>query len=308
MQVRWHAEMNVDKTNKSLKSPGAVQDNRLRAGVILNIAFIIAEVISGLFSNSVALLSDAGHNFSDVVTLIIAWGAIKLSQRRPTMKYTYGLRRSTILAALLNTLVLMVAVGVILWQAIDRLGRPVEVNSRNVIIVASVGILINGITAVLLRKGHKKDLNMQSAFLHFILDTLVSLGVVVTGVIIAFTHLYWIDSAVSVIILLIVIYTSYHLLVDSVNLALDAVPEGININEVMSYLRTLPEVTGLHDLHIWALGTTDTALTVHLSTRMPTGVDFIAEIQDTLRQEFGIGHATIQVEYGDKSGSCAGCN
>ncbi len=291
-------------------SPGLnpVSDSSFRAGIILNIAFVIAEVIFGLLSSSMALLSDSGHNLSDVITLIFAWGAIKISQRKPTSKFTYGFRRSTILAALLNTLLLLVAVGVILWETIIRITKPVEINSKDVIIVASIGIVINGITAFLFRKGQKQDLNVRSAFFHFITDTVVSLGVVVTGVIIAFTRLYWIDSAVSIVILLIIIYSSYNLLTESVNLALDAVPENININDVRSFLTGLPEVSALHDLHIWALSTTDAALTVHLSTKVPTSVDFIIRIQENLKQKYSIGHTTIQVEYGDTSGSCNDCD
>jgi cobalt-zinc-cadmium efflux system protein len=193
-------------------------------------------------------------------------------------------------------------------ETIGRIRHPVPVDSGIVIFVSLAGILVNGITVWLFRKGQREDLNIRSAFLHFIADTLVSMGVVVSGLIIYLTGKFWIDSAVSIIILIVILYSTYKLMLDSVNLALDAVPENINIRDVRSYLESLPEVSDLHDLHIWALSTTSAALTVHLSTKIPTDVKFINAIQQKLHERFKIEHTTIQVEFGEKDSSCNNCN
>jgi cobalt-zinc-cadmium efflux system protein len=276
-------------------------DNSFRAGIILNLAVVIAELVVGLMSGSMALISDSGHNFSDILTLVFSWIAVRLSRREPTLKFTYGFRRSTILAALINTFILLIGIAVILWAAILRLKHPVPVKSVNIIIAASIGIIINGLTAMFFRKGRKSDLNLRSAFLHFVADALVSFGVVVTGIAITFTQLYWLDPAISILIIAVILYSSYRLLIDSVNLALDAVPENIDIQEVRKYLEGLPEVSELHDLHIWALSTSDAALTVHLSTRNQTDLNFIVTVREHLHSKFRIDHSTIQVEYDGKT-------
>jgi cobalt-zinc-cadmium efflux system protein len=273
--------------------------NALRTGIAINIIFIIFEALYGFLSNSMALIADAGHNLSDVLALVFSWIAIILSQRKATLRYTYGLRRSTILVSLLNTIILLVAVAFIVYETVDRLRNPVKVNATNMIIVAAVGIVVNGFTAWLFLKDQKRDLNIRSAFVHFIADTLVSLGVVVTGVIVAFTGIQWFDPAISFVIVGVILYSSYHLLIDSVNLALDAVPQHIDIIGVKQYLESMPGVAGVHDLHVWALSTTETALTVHLNTVARTDTSFIVAIQKQLEERFGIGHATIQVEYGE---------
>jgi len=273
--------------------------NAFKTGIAVNILFIIFEAFYGFLSNSMALIADAGHNLSDVLALIFSWIAIILSQRKSSLRYTYGLRRSTILVSLLNTIILLVAVAFIVYETVDRLRNPVKVNAVNIIIVAAVGIIVNGFTAWLFVKDQKRDLNIRSAFVHFIADTLVSLGVVVTGLAVAFTGIEWFDPAVSFVIIGVILYSSYHLLIDSVNLALDAVPEHIDILGVKQYLESVPDVADVHDLHIWALSTTETALTVHLKTTVPTDTAFITGIQQQLQERFGIGHATIQVEYGD---------
>lgn len=271
--------------------------NAFKIGISINIVFVIVEATYGFFSNSMALVADAGHNLGDVLALVFSWVAIILSQRKPTLKFTYGLRRSTILIALLNTILLLGAVAFIVWETIERLGKPVEINSQSVIIVAAIGIVVNGFTAWLFMKGKKHDLNIRSAFLHFIADALVSLGVVIAGIIMVYMGIVWIDSVVSIAIIAVILYSSYHLLIDSLNLALDAVPENVNIEAVHNYLKNLPEVYDIHDLHIWALSTTDAALTVHLSTNTKTDVSFITNIQHQLHEQFDIEHATIQVEY-----------
>ena len=253
--------------------------NAFKIGISINIVFIIIVASYGFLSNSMALVADAGHNLSDVLALVFSWVAVILSQRKPTLKFTYGFRRSTILIALLNTVLLLAAVVFIVWETIERLGKPLVINSNSVIIVAAIGIVINGFTAWLFMKGKKHDLNIRSAFVHFVADALVSLGVVVAGIIMAFTGVVWIDSVVSIAIIAVILYSSYHLLIDSVNLALDAVPENVNIVAVRNYLKSLPQVSDIHDLHIWALSTTDAALTVHLATNTQTDVTFITNIQ-----------------------------
>lgn len=269
-----------------------------KTGITINIIFIVIEILFGFLSNSRALLADAGHNLSDVLALAFSWIAVILSRRKPTLKFTYGFRRSTILIALLNTILLLIAVTFILYETIDSLNRPVVINANSVMIVAAIGIGVNAFTAWLFVKGKKHDLNIRSAFVHFVADALVSLGVVVAGILMAFTGIQWIDSLVSFAIIVVILYSSYHLLIDSVNLALDAVPENVNIEEVHGFLKNLPEVAGVHDLHIWALGTNDAALTVHLTTCEQTDVSFITSIQHRLQERFGVEHATIQVEFG----------
>ncbi len=274
--------------------------NAFKIGISINIVFVIIEASYGFFSNSMALVADAGHNLSDVLALAFSWVAVILSQRKPTLKFTYGFRRSTILIALLNTVLLLAAVVFIVLETIERMGKPLEINSNTVITIAAIGIAVNGFTAWLFMKGKKHDLNIRSAFIHFIADALVSLGVVIAGIIMAFTSIIWVDSLVSFVIIAVILYSSYHLLIDSVNLALDAVPENVNIEEVRNYLKSLPEVSNIHDLHIWALSTTDAALTVHLATNMQTNITFITNIQHQLHHQFDIEHATIQVEYGSE--------
>jgi cobalt-zinc-cadmium efflux system protein len=279
--------------NRDIKSSTA-----FKLGITINILFVIAEAIAGYVSNSMALVSDAGHNLSDVLALVFSWIAIILSQKQPTLKFTYGFRRSTILIALLNTILLLVAVSFILYETIQRLHKSLEINTNSMMVVAAVGIGVNAFTAWLFMKGREKDLNIRSAFVHFVADAVVSLGVVVAGILMALTGIQWIDSLVSFVIIAVILYGSYNLLIDSLNLALDAVPDNIKIEHVRDYLASLPEVQGVHDLHIWSLGTTDAALTVHLTTCEPTDVSFISSIQHHLHEQFEIEHTTIQVEYG----------
>jgi cobalt-zinc-cadmium efflux system protein len=270
--------------------------NAFKLGILINIVFIVFEVFYGLISNSVALLADAGHNFSDVVTLLFSWFAIKLSRLKPTFRYTYGLRRTTILSALLNTLFLLSAVLVIIYEAIGRFRENAVIQGSTVIMVASVGILVNGLTAWLFLKGKDKDLNARSAFVHFMADTFVSLGVVVGGIVIALTGLNWVDPLVSLLVAGFIIYNSYDLLIDSVNLALDAVPRSIDLSLIQNYLLSHKEVKSIHDLHVWALSTSETALTVHLVTENKLDNNFITPLVDYLEKTFNIRHSTIQVE------------
>jgi cobalt-zinc-cadmium efflux system protein len=282
-------------------SRGNNLSNAFKISIGINIVFIIFETLYGFLSNSMALIADAGHNFSDMLALGFSWIALTLSERKPTMKFTYGFRRSTILVAMLNTIILLIAIAFIAWKTFKRIGEPVAINSGSVILAASIGILVNGFTAWLFMKDQSRDLNIRSAFLHFITDTLVSLGVVLTGIFMSITKIVWVDSVMSLTIIVIILYSTYKLLIDSVSLALDAVPENINLKAVLEYLQRLPEVIGVHDLHVWALSTTDTAITVHLMTNTQTNVTFIRYIQKQLNDRFGIVHATIQVEYGNES-------
>jgi cobalt-zinc-cadmium efflux system protein len=283
--------------------------NVFKISITINIIFIVIEAFYGFFSHSMALVADAGHNFSDVLALLFSWIGVILSQRKPTLRFTYGFRRSTILIALLNTVVLLAAVAFILLETIKRFSNPEFINSTSVIIVAAIAVGVNGFTAWLFLKGKKHDLNIRSAFVHFIADALVSLGVVVAGVIMAFTGIIRIDSLVSFAIIAVILYSSYQLLIDSVNLALDAVPKNINIELIREYLKGLPEVSDIHDLHIWALSTTDAALTVHITTQTLTDIHFITGIQHHLHEQFSIEHATIQVEYSNNTIDCINnCN
>ncbi len=262
-----------------------------------NVIYIVVEATYGVLAGSLALLADAGHNLSDVLGLLLAWGANYLVQRKPTKRHTYGWRKSTILAALTNAIVLLVAMGGIAWEAVRRFNDPSPVTGKTVIIVAAIGVVINTATALLFLSGRKEDLNIRGAFLHMAADAGVSAGVVVAGVVILTTGWLWIDPVVSLIITAIIVAGTWGLLHDSFNLALDAVPAGINPEAVKSYLAELPGVTGVHDLHIWAMSTSETALTVHLLKSDTDDDDtLIKQASRELHEQFGIDHITIQWE------------
>lgn len=270
-------------------------------GVVLNLGFVAVEAIFAVISGSMALLADAGHNLSDVLGLLLAWGATALATRKPTARHTYGFRRSTILAALLNALILLIAIGAIAGETIRRIDEPGPVAAGVMIWVAGIGVVINSITAALFISGRKKDLNIQGAFLHMAADAAVSLGVVVTGVAISATAWYWLDPAVGLFIVAIIMVGAWRLLRDAVNLSLDAVPKGIDPEEVKAYLVGLPGVEAVHDLHIWAMSTTEAILTVHL-VKPDAKIDdaLLARVRDELYHRFGIGHATVQLECVDE--------
>ncbi|HYE57369.1 MAG TPA: cation diffusion facilitator family transporter, partial [Rhodothermales bacterium] len=266
-------------------------------GVGLNVAFVVAEVVVGLRAGSLALLSDAGHNLSDVLGLLLAWGAATLAQRRPTPRRTYGWRRSSILAALLNAVLLLVAMGALAWEAIERFQAPAPVGGLSIVVVAAVGIVINGVTAWFFARGRHADLNVRGAYLHMVADAAVSAGVVVSGLVILGTGWAWVDPAVSLVVALVVVVGTWGLLRGALDLALDAVPEGVDVAAVESYLRALPGVTALHDLHVWALSTSETALTAHLVKPDPAGDDaLLSEAAHALHHRFGIAHTTLQWE------------
>ena len=274
-------------------------------GVALNLAFVILEAIYGRLSHSLALVADAGHNLSDVLGLVLAWGAMMLARRRPTPERTYGFRRSSILAALINAAVLLISVGAIAWEAVGRVSSPHPVAETTVIWVASIGILINAGTAVMFMPGRKRDLNIRGAFLHMATDAVISLGVVLTGLAMLETGWLWLDPVVSLVIVALIVYSTWGLLRDSLNLALDAVPEGIDMKDVKEYLLALPTCIDVHDLHVWGMSTTEAALTAHVVMAQTVCDDaLLAKITNELHQKFGIEHATLQVEFGDPTYPC----
>ncbi len=270
----------------------------------LNLAFVAIECGFGVVSHSIALLADAGHNFSDVLGLVAAWTASVLARRGPTQRYTYGLRGSSILAALLNAIILLIAVGGIVLEAVQRLLAPEPVAGMTVIIVASAGVAINGVSALLLGSGHH-DLNVKSAFAHMVSDAVVSLGVVAAGAMILLTGWLWFDPLTSIVIAIVIVVGTWRLLRRALDMALQAVPAEIDAGEVRQRLAALAGVAAVHDLHIWPMSTTTTALTCHLV--MPNGHPgdaVLAKIADDLHDRFGIEHATIQVETGDPEHPC----
>ncbi len=267
-------------------------------GIALNVAFVIVEVVYGLIANSSALLADAGHNASDVLGLVFAWTAAWMATIKPKGKYTYGLRKSTILASILNALLLFGAVGIITWNAIEKLKDPEPVFGTQIMIVAGIGVVINTITALLFIKGQKNDLNIKGAFLHMAADAAVSAGVVIAGLLINLTGKLWIDPLTSFVIIIVIILGTWRLLTDSIDLALDAVPKNIDLQKVRTFLLNKKGVNDIHDLHIWALSTSQVALTAHLYIPKDNGNNdsFINNLQKELEREFGINHVTIQIE------------
>jgi len=268
-------------------------------GIALNLGFVVIEAVYGVLAHSMALLADAGHNLSDVLALSLAWGASTLSKRGPSERFTYGLRSSSILVALLNAALLFVVTGGIAWEAISRLATPAPVVGQTVIWVALAGIFVNGASAMLFARDRRYDVNIRGAFLHLAADAVVSLGVVVAGVGIIFTGWLWLDPLTGLVIAVAIVWSTWGLLRDSVALALNAVPEHIDPRAVRGYLSKLAGVNEVHDLHIWAMSTTETALTVHLV--MPGGHPgdaFTAEICKELRAHYHVHHATIQIETG----------
>ena len=266
-------------------------------GIILNSAFIVIEVTFGLLADSIALISDAGHNLADVAALLLAWVAAWMIKKKPFGKFTYGFKKGSVIIALVNSFLLLVAVGAIAWEAIHRFYSSYTVNGQIVIIVASAGVVINGLTAYLFSKGRKKDLNIKSVFLHMLTDALVSIGVVISGIIILIYKQNWVDPLISLIIVLVILYGTWGLLKDSLKLSMDAVPTNINLNKVKKYLEGISGVVDVHDLHVWGLSTAHTALTVHLvMDRGDIGNDFYNKISVKLHEDFGIEHSTIQVE------------
>ncbi|MGE4481413.1 cation diffusion facilitator family transporter [Acidocella sp.] len=274
-------------------------------GLALNLCYVAGEAFYGIAGHSLALLADAGHNLSDVLGLAGAWGATLLGRRLPSARYTYGLRRATVLTALGNAVLLLLVTGGIAWEAWLRFFTPEHPGGGVMIVVAAIGILVNGFTALLFMSGRKNDLNVRGAFWHMAADALVSAGTVAAGAAILLTGWNWIDPLVSLVISAVIVAGTWSLLRDAVKLSLDAVPEGIDRREVEIYLRALPGVSALHDLHIWGLSTTDAALTVHLVRQDDAGAQaLLPRIAEEIAERFGIGHVTIQVETQETAGLC----
>ena len=268
-------------------------------GIALNAIFVVVEWVFGVMSGSLALIADATHNFGDVLGLILAWGAAALARRPPSARFTYGLGGSTILAALANAMLLLVAIGGIAWEAIQRFGEAAPVNAPIIIWVALFGVVINAVTAWLFLSGGKKDLNMRGAYLHMAADAAVSLGVAAAGFGMMMTGWRWLDPVTSLLIVAVIFVGTWGLLRDAVRMALQAAPETIDTVRVRKYLAALPGVTEVHDLHIWAMSTTENAMTAHLV--MPAGHpgdDFFADVVEHIEHQFEIGHVTIQIETG----------
>ena len=273
-------------------------------GIALNLGFVVAEVVYGLLANSIALVADAGHNLGDVLGLGMAWAASVMARRMPSRTHTYGLRKGTVVAALGNAVLLLVTVGAIAVEGVRRLISPGEVAGVTVMAVAGAGIVVNGATAWLFAAGRKGDINLRAAFSHMVADALVSLGVVVSGGVILLTGWSWLDPLVSVAIAGVILVGTWGLLRESVGMALDAVPAGIDAAAVRGFLAAHPGVRAIHDLHIWPISTTETALTCHCV--MPGGHPgdlALAAMAAELEGRFGIGHATIQVEVSE-DGAC----
>ena len=274
-------------------------------GTALNIVFVIVEAIFGFLSNSLALIADAGHNLGDVLALLLSWAATYLAQRKPTSTKTYGLRRGTILAAFVSSLILLMTMSIVTWEALGRFTSPSEVNSMTIIIVAAIGVAINTATALLFLSSQREDLNIKAAFIHMAADAGVSLGVVLGGIAILYTSLFWIDPAISLIIVVVIIISTWSVFRDSFNLAMDGVPKGIDLEEVKSFILQQDGVTAVHDLHIWAMSTTQVALTTHL-VRDSHKLDdqFVHQLSRDLQNRFGIIHPTIQIESGNQAELC----
>ncbi|MDP0587782.1 MAG: cation diffusion facilitator family transporter [Candidatus Endonucleobacter bathymodioli] len=283
-------------------------DNYNRAfaiGVVLNLVFVVIEAVCGVFASSLSLLADAGHNLSDVVSLLLAWGANVLATKYATEKRTYGFKKVTIMASLLSAVLLIFVLGGIAWEAVVRFQNPQPADGMTVIVVAAIGAIINTFTALLFVKGQKHDLNIRGAFLHMAADAGVSLGVVIAGIFIMMKGWLWIDPVISIFITVVIAVGTWRLLLDSINYAIDAVPQSISIAEIRKYLLSYDHVDRMHDLHVWPLSTTEVALTVHLVINEDLlDNDFIWRIQKHLHDHFGIEHSTIQVENSTGNNNC----
>jgi cobalt-zinc-cadmium efflux system protein len=274
-------------------------------GITLNSGLVLAQVVFGLLAHSLSLLADAGHNLGDVLGLMLAWGAARLATRAPSRRHTYGMRRSSILAALLNAALLLIATGAIAWEAVHRLQAPHPVGGKIVIVVALAGVAVNGLSALLFLKGRSEDLNIRSAFLHLVADAGVSLAVAIAGLGILWTGWLWLDPVMSLMIAAVIAYGTWGLFRESLDMALDAVPAGIDPAAIDTFLRGVAGVTSVHDLHIWPMSTCETALTAHLIVpEGDFGDDAIASVCRMLHDRFGIEHSTLQIERGNGVAPC----
>ena len=302
-----HSHSNHHHSSHGHRHNHALPDNLTKVyiiGIGLNVLFVLLEAGAGFWLSSLALLTDAGHNLSDVASLVLALLATRLATKKATDKYTYGFKKSTTLVFLFNALLLLVAVGAIGWEAVQRFGQPHEVSGQYVALVSGVGIIINTITALLFLKDKDKDINVKGAYLHMAADALVSLGVVIAGIIIYFTHWFWVDSVISLVIMAVILWSTWGLLKESLRLSLDGVPAGVDLPAVRKSLANFPGVQNVHDLHIWAMSTTENALTAHLVVHENAADNIVSNIREELAHHFKIDHATIQIE---KSGQQTKC-
>lgn len=266
-------------------------------GIGLNVIYVIVEFVAGLVVDSLALIADAAHNASDVLGLLLAWMALVLADRAATKYRTYGFGRVSIMAALTSGLLLAATLGALAWEAVGRLRAPVTLDGQTVSVVALIGVLINGLTAWLLAKG-QHDLNIRAAFLHMVADAVISLTVVIAGVVVWLTEWWWLDPALSLLVVLLIFYGTWELIREALHLSLDGVPRGIDVKAIEQELAAEPEVIDVHDLHIWALSTSENALTVHLVVKSLTSPnELLMRVQARLARCHGIRHATIQLEY-----------
>jgi cobalt-zinc-cadmium efflux system protein len=272
--------------------------NRLFAiGIGLNLTYVVIEAGAGLAVDSLALLADAGHNLSDVLSLLLAWGAVWLAARPATRERSYGLRRATLLASLLSAILLLITMGGITWEAVQRLRNPQPVNGTVMMVVAGIGVVINTLTALLFLRDRKHDLNIRGAYLHMAADAAISLGVVIAGGLILLTGWLWLDPLISLLVVVVIVIATWDLLRESLKLLMDIVPTHIDAAAIEAWLRQAPGVADLHDLHIWSVSTTDVVLTVHLVVpEQPAGDELLQDLRNQLYDRFGIGHSTIQIE------------
>lgn len=273
-------------------------------GIGVNLAYVALEAGAGWWYNSLALLTDAGHNFTDVISLLLAFFALKIAQRKPTERFTYGFGKTTTLVSLLNAMLLLLAVGAIGWEAFDRLGTAPSLNGSAISLVSGIGIAINAGTAFLFFRDKDHDINVKGAYLHMAADALVSLGVVVAGFVMAYTGWYWVDAAISLVIVVVIVWSTWGLLVESLRLSLDAVPQGIDLAGIRTYLKSVPGVAQVHDLHVWAMSSTENSLTAHLIVEDSYAESQLMEIREELVHHFHVQHVTVQVERGSHGYVC----
>ncbi len=286
-------------------TPKIINLNRIFiVGIVINALYVVIEFGAGLYYDSLALISDTGHNLSDVASLALALLAFRLAKVKSNDKFTYGFRKSTILVSLINSVILFIVIGGIFWESISRLHKPVLVDGFPISVVAGIGIVINAVSAFLFFKDKDSDLNVKGAYLHLMTDAAVSLGVVVSGVLISFFHLNWLDMAMSLVIVTIIFYSTWNLFKDSLSLTLDGVPKGIDLNEVVAEIKEVEGVLDVHHLHVWAISTSQNALTAHILVDSNTGMELQKSIKNKIKQELehvNIHHATLEFESVDEN-------
>ena len=281
-------------------SPSVTNLNRaFIIGIVINALYVVIELIAGIYYNSLALISDAGHNLSDVATLALALLAFRLAKVKSSDKFTYGYRKSTIVVSLINSVVLFIAIGSIIWESINRINHPVIMQGMPIAIVAGIGILINAVSAMLFFRDKESDLNVKGAYLHLMADAAVSLGVVISGILISVFHIYWLDMVMSLVIVLVILYSTWNLFKESLSLTLDGVPKGIDFNAVISEIKEVEGVLDVHHLHVWAISTSQNAMTAHILIHPNIGMEQQNRIKQNIKHELehvNIQHATLEFE------------